>query len=429
MLKNKRTLNNMTIYQVFVRQFSPTHDFDGVTAQLDRIKSLGADILYLMPFYPIGVVNRKGSVGSPYSIYDYTKIDSANGTEKQFERLLFEAHKRGLKVIIDMVLNHTSRDSVLLQDHNEWFYKKDGHIANRVGDWSDVCDLEYANDGLCDYISDMLCDWVKKGVDGFRMDVCSLVPSKLWKIATEKLHKLNPEIIMLGESVNVGFVREARRLGFNAMSDGEAYEYFDVLYSYDISETQSGFFEKNGSLSAWLKDVLDQEGRYPSDFVKLRYLDNHDRLRIAQFFSGNKLKTLWALNFYLKGTAFIYAGDEVSSQKLNNLFENDEVDWDFDDNEKNISEYLARLAVIKKHPVYAKGFFDVKMQGEEIAVCEYQAEKEKSVGIFNFSGKICDVSVDLPNGEYINLITDKTVTVSNGVVRVDDIAVVIETKI
>ncbi|MDE7454267.1 MAG: alpha-amylase, partial [Clostridia bacterium] len=105
MISNKQSLNNQMIYQVFVRQFSSTHDFNGVTAQLDRIKALGTDILYLMPFYPIGKLNRKGSVGSPYSIYDYTAIDPMNGTLADFKKLLKESHKRGLKVIIDMVLN------------------------------------------------------------------------------------------------------------------------------------------------------------------------------------------------------------------------------------------------------------------------------------------------------------------------------------
>ena len=111
-MQNKRKLNNQMIYQVFVRQFSATHDFKGVIAQLDRIRALGTDVLYLLPFYPIGKVGRKGSVGSPYSIYDYRAIDPMNGTLEDFRQLLDEAHARGMRVIIDMVLNHTSRDSV-----------------------------------------------------------------------------------------------------------------------------------------------------------------------------------------------------------------------------------------------------------------------------------------------------------------------------
>ncbi|MDE6029821.1 MAG: alpha-amylase [Clostridiales bacterium] len=430
MICDKAYLNNQTIYQVFVRQFSPKHDFNGVTKQLDRIKALGADILYLMPFYPIGKVNRKGEVGSPYAIYDYTKIDPMNGTEQDFANLLNEAHKRGLKVIIDMVLNHTSRDSVLLQQHEDWFYHVNGKPANKVGDWGDVYDLDYSKQELCDKIIDILSVWVKKGVDGFRMDVCSLVPALFWKQAVDALHKINPNLIMLGESVEINFVRELRRLGCNAMSDGEAYNYFDLLYVYDIHDTQSAFVErKGGSLGAWLKDVLNQEGRYPINYVKARYLDNHDRERAAKFWSGDKLKMLWALNFYLKGTAFVYAGDETSFDKQNDLFEIDEVKWSFNDAAKDISAYIANLAAIKKHDIYSHGFFDIVMQGEQTAVCSYTNKESLSVGVFNFEDGEVTVGVKLQDGDYKNLITGKTVTVQDGKLAIGNEPIVIEQKL
>lgn len=429
MIGNKRSLNNQTIYQVFVRQFSPTHDFNGVAKQLDRIKSLGADILYLLPFYPIGKKNRKGSVGSPYSIYDYTKIDPANGTLEDFKNLLRLAHEKGLKVIIDMVLNHTSRDSVLLQQHDEWFYHVDGKPANKVGDWSDVCDLDYSHKELCDKITDILCYWVKLGVDGFRMDVCSLVPAHFWAQAVSELHKINPNLIMLGESIATGFVRAIRRVGCNAMSDGEAFNYFDILYCYDIQDTQGAFFQKNGgTLSAWLNSVLDQEGRYPSDFVKARYLDNHDLPRIAKDWQGDKLKMLWALNFYLKGAAFVYAGDETSFDKQNSLFEYDEVEWSFGDKQKDISEYISNLAAVKKHDIYSQGFFDINMQGEQTAVCRYESGAEMSVGIFNFADKGVEVKLPIPDGTYENLVNHKKVVIKGGMLTVGNEAVIIELK-
>ncbi len=427
MLTNKRKLNNQTIYQVFVRQFSATHDFKGVERQLDRIKALGTDILYLMPFYPIGKLNRKGSVGSPYSIYDYTAIDPLNGTPEDFKDLLNACHKIGIKVIIDMVLGHTSRDSVLLQEHEEWFYHRNGKIANKVGDWADVCDLDYSNQGLCDEIVNMLCYWANQGIDGFRMDVCSLIPAKLWEQAVNALHEINPDIIMLGESVELNFIREIRKVGGQAISDGEAYRYFDMLYAYDIQEAQAGFIEnKGGSLKAWLKEVLDQEGRYPIDYVKTRYLDNHDRPRVASSYSGDKLKMLWALNFYLKGCAFIYAGDETQESNQNSLFEIDEVVWHFNDPEKDISNYISTLAAIKKHSIYSNGLFDIKVE-DNAAVCTYESSIELSVGIFNFEPHKVVLSVPLTDGRYCNLINGQTVVVSNGCLECESEAIVIET--
>ncbi|MDE7165046.1 MAG: alpha-amylase [Clostridiales bacterium] len=429
MIDNKRSLNNQTIYQVFVRQFSSTHDFNGVAKQLDRIKALGTDILYLLPFYPIGKKNRKGSVGSPYSIYDYTEIDPANGTLDDFKNLLRLAHEKGMKVIIDMVLNHTSRDSVLLQQHEEWFYHADGKPANKVGDWSDVCDLDYSHKALCERITDILCYWVKLGVDGFRMDVCSLVPAHFWAQAVDALHKLDPQLIMLGESISADFVRAIRRVGCDAMSDGEAYNYFDMLYCYDIQDAQGPFFQKNGgTLGAWLNAVLDQEGRYPSDFVKARYLDNHDLPRIASTWHGDKLKMLWALNFYLKGAAFVYAGDETSFDRQNSLFEYDEVAWSFGDEQKDISAYISNLAAVKKHEIYSQGYFDINMQGENAAVCSYESATALSVGVFNFADKAIDVKVSVPDGTYENLVTHKQIVVRGGMLTVGNDAVIIELK-
>lgn len=426
MLNNKKKLNNQTIYQVFVRQFSPTHDFNGVTAQLDRVKALGVDVLYLLPFYPIGKSGRKGSVGSPYSIYDYRAIDPMNGTLDDFKKLLAEAHARGMKVIIDMVLNHTSRDSMLLQTHSEWFWRdKDGNVGNRVGDWSDVCDLDYSNKGLAEEITDTLCYWVGLGVDGYRMDVCSFVSEKLWKYALPRLHKLNRNLIMLGESVDLGFIRYLRNLGYEVMSDSQCYKYFDVLYCYDIGRTQGAFLEKKGgTLSRWIEDILAQEGRYPADYVKARYLDNHDRKRIAEFWQGDRLKTLWALNFYLKGMAFVYNGDEVSVDHYNSLFEIDEVEWSFG-TEKDISAFLARLAAIKKHSIYRDGAFDAAMRGESAVVCSYTTDKRKSLGVFNL-GEPLTVDVPIADGVYTNLIDSKRITVREGKLAVGTLPIVIE---
>src|SRR5690554_7551565 len=109
MAKNtNNNLKNMSVYQVFTRQHSKTQDFKGIIKDLDRIKDLGFDIVYLLPFHPIGEVARKGSVGSPYSIKDYYAIDSVHGNLDDFMTLRSEINKRGMELMIDIVFNHTS---------------------------------------------------------------------------------------------------------------------------------------------------------------------------------------------------------------------------------------------------------------------------------------------------------------------------------
>ena len=142
-------LRNKIIYQVFPRQHSNKSNFEGVVYDLDRIKSLGVDILYLLPIHPIGQKNKKGTLGCPYSIQNYRLINEDLGGVNEFVKLINEAHSRGLKVMIDVVYNHTSKDSYLLKKHPEWFYKnKQGEFANRVGDWWDVTDLDYSSKEL-----------------------------------------------------------------------------------------------------------------------------------------------------------------------------------------------------------------------------------------------------------------------------------------
>ncbi|HEY1490516.1 MAG TPA: alpha-amylase family glycosyl hydrolase, partial [Verrucomicrobiae bacterium] len=116
-------LRNGVIYEIFPRDFSAAGNLNAVTAKLDQIKDLGVTVLWIMPIHPIGEKGRKGDFGSPYSIQDYYAVDPNYGTLDDFKNLVTQAHKRGLKVIMDLVANHTSWDSVMMT--NKDFYKQD----------------------------------------------------------------------------------------------------------------------------------------------------------------------------------------------------------------------------------------------------------------------------------------------------------------
>ena len=96
------------VYEIFPRNFSSEGNFNGITARLDELKDLGVTILWLMPIHPQGEKMRKGTLGSPYAVRDYYAINPGYGTEADLKRLVSEAHQRGLKVIIDVVANHTA---------------------------------------------------------------------------------------------------------------------------------------------------------------------------------------------------------------------------------------------------------------------------------------------------------------------------------
>ncbi len=168
----------------FHATFPAGGNLDGVTARLDELKDLGVTILWIMPIHPIGETLRKGPFGSPYSIKDYYAVDPHYGTVDDFKRLVAEAHKRNMKVIMDLVVNHTAWDSVMMRHPEYYKHNAAGKIISPVPAWSDVAALNYANPQLREYVITMMKYWVQTcDVDGFRCDVASMVPIDFWESA------------------------------------------------------------------------------------------------------------------------------------------------------------------------------------------------------------------------------------------------------
>lgn len=419
------TLRNKLIYQIFTRQHSKTSDFQGVIDDLDRIQSLGVDIVYLLPFHPIGKKDRKGSVGSPYAIYDYYAIDPLHGTLDDFKRLVDEVHKRDMKLMIDIVFNHTSRDSLLTQQKPHWFYKKaDGSFANRVGDWSDITDLDLVNHPeIWDYLIDVLKYWAQF-VDGFRCDVAPLLPLDFWKKARQAVDVVNPNMIWLTESVHLGFIKYIRDMGYDASTDSQMYEVFDIAYDYDIYDFMDDYLSGKDTLKRYMYELWRQEATYPKNFVKLRAFENHDQDRIAsKVRDQDHLIQMTALQFFLKGTPMIYAGQEHQVDKRPDLFEMDLVPWNPD---RSIEPLIKTLAEIKKMPIMAKGTYHF-IQSDDIAHLEYHMDDEKLIGIFNLENKN-EIHIDLPDGKYLNLLNNSLYTIKNKTLQLDNTPLIFHLK-
>src|SRR6266404_5994712 len=198
------------IYEIFPRVFSPKGDFNGVTARLDQLKDLGVNILWLMPIHPVGRLKAKGTIGSPYAVKDYFAINQDYGTAADLKRLVSEAHKRGLKVIIDIVANHTSWDSVMMKTPAFYTHDASGKIIPPMPDWSDVADLNYDNAPLRRYMIDMLKYWIREfDLDGFRCDAAGMVPTDFWEQARTELDALKPGLLMLAEWDNPALMARA----------------------------------------------------------------------------------------------------------------------------------------------------------------------------------------------------------------------------
>ena len=403
---------NQVIYSVYVRNHTAEGTFEAVRRDLARIKALGANIIWFLPIHPIGKKGHKGTLGCPYAIRDYRAVNPEYGTLEDFKQLVDDIHAHGMKCIIDVVYNHTSPDSWLSQNHPEWFYhKSDGSFGNRIGEWSDVIDLDYSQPGLWDYQIETLKYWASI-VDGFRCDVAPLVPLAFWRRARNEVEAVRPGCFWLAESVEPAFLVENRTRGMTGLSDSELYQAFDACYDYDIFPYYQAYLKGDIPLSAYTDSINRQEYTYPENYVKLRYLENHDQSRAAFVIPDEKALANWtAFLFFQKGVTLVYAGQEASCTHLPSLFDRDTVDFSAG---CDLTPLMQRLAAMKRDALFAESRYSVQALPREIVRAEHTADGARMVGVFSLRGEASLVPVNAPDGVYENLADGGTVEVHGG---------------
>lgn len=327
-----------SIYQIFVRNFTDEGTFLAAIPHLKRIASMGFRWIYLTPIHPIGKASRKGSLGSPYAIYDYRAINPDLGSEADLAAFIKEAHAQNLKIMMDVVYNHMAPDSVLVQEHPEWFLRGlDGKPWRKCEGWSDVVDFDYqSSPELWIQLIDTLAVWRDKGVDGFRCDVASLVPAEFWKQARLRVNQYDPgtrkerhALVWLAESVHPAFLRSIRYQGFGGWSEPELHAAaFDLTYDYDGWERLEKIWNGKMPIERYFEYLYAQETLYPKGAKKLRYLENHDQERAARRFGrgSERLKAWTAVYQFLPGVAMTYMGQELALEHTPDLFEKDTID-------------------------------------------------------------------------------------------------------
>ena len=421
-----KAYRNQVMYSIFVRNYRLEGAFEKVRQDLERIKSLGTDIVWLLPIHPIGEANRKGALGSPYAIRDYRAVNPEYGTLEDFRRLVDGIHKLGMKCIIDVVYNHTSPDSWLARNHPEWFYHKpDGSLGNRIGEWWDVVDLDYSHRSLWDYQIETLKYWASM-VDGFRCDVAPLVPLDFWLKAREEVEKVRPGCFWLAESVEPSMIRECRAQGIEILSDSEAYQAFDACYDYDIFPVFQDYLEGKVPLERYAQAVNAQESIYPGNFVKLRFLENHDRARAVFAIPEQLARLNWtAFLYFQKGMTLLYAGQEAEAIHRPSLFDKDDVYWP--DRPVLTADLMKRLAALKQNPILTDSRYEVKALPHDILYATHRKRDRQLVGLFSLKGNASLVHVDAPDGFYPGLtLNEEPVEVYEGMVSVSGSPIIFE---
>lgn len=313
-VKNPEWAKNAVIYEVNIRQFSKEGTINGFTNDMQRLKELGVDILWIMPFQPIGVKNKKGLLGSYYSIRDYKAVNPAFGNLDDFKNMVKKAHELGMKLIIDWVPNHTSHDNNLIVEHPEYYERDSAGNLISPFDWTDVAQLNYKNPGLRKYMVETMLYWLKEtDIDGFRCDVASKVPTDFWDSCRVELDKVKP-IFMLAEADIPAQQKKA----------------FDMSYDWKFHHIMNGIAKGKLNANSIEKHINWVDTAYPKGAILMEFTSNHDE----NSWSGTEFErlgegaqTFAVIAATVPGMMLIYNGQEAAFNRRLKFFEVDPIDW------------------------------------------------------------------------------------------------------
>ena len=385
---------NAVIYQVNTRQFTPEGTFRAAEMQLPRLKALGIDIVWLMPVHPIGVKNRKGTLGSPYSVKDYRGVNPEFGTPVELRRFIDSAHRQGMHVILDWVANHTAWDHPWVTQHPEWYARdwKGDFQPTPWWDWHDIINLDYKSPALRKEMTDSMVYWVREyGVDGFRADVAGFVPLDFWTTARREMEKIKP-VFLLAEW-------ETRDMHYDA---------FDMTYAWSWFDAVSAVSQGKATLDKLFVYYSHNESAWPLRSMRMTYTSNHDAnawegTDLEKF--GDAVPAAAVLSFTGEGMPLVYNGQEAGNPKRLAFFEKDPIVW----RTHPMADLYTRLAALKKsNPALANSDWGGRMikvpNSVPARVLSFVREKDgsKVFTVINFSAEIQQVRFEesLHHGSY-----------------------------
>ncbi|MEN9997853.1 MAG: hypothetical protein RI922_843 [Bacteroidota bacterium] len=399
---------NATIYEVNVRQFTPEGTFSAFEKHLPRLKEMGVDILWLMPIHPIGEKNRKGSLGSYYAVKDYTDVNAEFGTKDDFKHLVDEAHKLGMKVIIDWVANHTSPDNVWAQQGHKDYYTLDslGNLQPTIGtDWWDVADLNYDSKEMRTEMIKAMEYWVKDfDLDGYRCDVAGWVPLDFWIEVRQSLDKIKP-VFMLAEAEDVPL-----------------HQAFNMTYAWEFHHLMNKIAQGSKNIDD-LKAFLVLDARYPENAYRMNFTSNHDE----NSWNGTEMERMGEARFAMavlsatvEGMPLIYNGQETSLDRRLKFFDKDSIDW----KKMDLVDFYTKLNHLhQSNPAMWNGNY-----GGDVSILTPQDEKNVLVFVRKNQGHKVLVVINLSKeqrsfsfknaslkGSYTDLFTGKSTKIGKSI--------------
>ncbi len=403
-------LNRAVIYQIWMRSFTPEGTLAATATHLPYIADLGATIVQLSPVNVHGYPSVFGP-STPYEIKDYDVIDPEYGTEADLKALVDQAHKLGLKVIIDIVYSHSANDNVLL--HKPGFFQRtpDGQLAisrwkTKMPDFKNPEVREYFRNNMVHYVKDV-------GVDGFRADVAGAVPTDFWEEARVAMDKVNRDVIMLAESDTPDHQLKA----------------YDISYNFPYYAALTAVVNNGESAERIRQQWEKNKAGFPRGARFLHLNDNHDRNRADVVFGEKATLATTVLNFTLDGIPYLYNGQEVGDTTAPQQQSHVPIRWDIwkPEGQRRTSiagRQMARLRSYKQivqmrkdEPALTTGELTWVSNSNLDGVVSFVRKKgnDEILVLVNLSNRMTKVQVDVPARNYAearDLLKGRTVPAS-----------------
>ena len=337
-------IDKSVVYEIYTKSFSFGGNLNGIIPQLPRLKNLGINCIWLMPIMP---------AASPhgYNITDYYDINPELGTKQDFRSLIDAAHQQGIKIMMDLVINHTSAVHPFMEDaykykqyspyYNFYEWDKQGDYQY-LFNWWDLPNINYEQKWVRDYLIRMVKYWVEDfDIDGYRCDVAWGVNDNrvsgpaFWQRFRNKLKEIKPDIFLLAE----------------AQADQLRYfdDKFDSGYDWPFFNKLKDVLKHNSTITSLDSLIRWYQGSNYLTYIRpFRFLENHDEDRFISKFSPEQTKLAASILLTLPGVPLIYAGQETGE-----VSQRDMISW----NDKlNLQVYYQKLILARdKYPALQQG--------------------------------------------------------------------------
>lgn len=397
---------NATIYEVNIRQHTPEGTFAAFEKDIPRIREMGIDILWLMPVHPIGEKNRKGGLGSYYSIKDYYEVNPEFGEMSDLQNLVQTAHSHGMKVILDWVANHSAWDCDWVELHPEYYTLNEaGEMHPPVDDWSDVVDLNYDNQGLREEMIKAMKFWLEVAdIDGYRCDVAQWVPDDFWEEARNALVAVNPDVFMLAEAEHPPHHARA----------------FDMSYSWEFMHIMNEVAKGHKTIADIDAYMAKEDTNFVKDAYRMMFTTNHDENSwngtvFERYGPAHQMYATMA--FTINGMPLVYSGQEAGNSERLEFFEKDTIHW----GDYGLQDFYSKLLKLNQsekalwNGMHGGDYKRIVTANDE-DIFAYSRTKDESqvIVVLNFSDQPQPIDFEEAiAGEYTSIFNGQTLSVFN----------------